>query len=200
MRVVGLTGGIGAGKSLTGEFFARLGGQVLDADDLARRVIERGTPGFDAVLARFGDEILQDGDINRRILAEKIFGNEQKKKDLESIIHPLVKLAFDTATANLDTEDIIVYEVPLIVEAQVQDRFDYIITVESQIENRLERLRSRGLTLSESNARIASQASSDQRRAIADYVIENDGTPDDLFSEVEHLWTEVLPKIAHRKR
>ena len=197
---MGLTGGIGSGKSLAGDFFAQLGGQVLDADDLARKVIERGTPGFDAVLSRFGDGILKNGDIDRRALAEIIFGSDQLKRELESIIHPLVKFAFESATANLETDALVIYEVPLIVEAQVHDRFDYIVTVEAQIENRLERLQGRGFTASESNARIAAQASSAQRRAVADYVIENDGTPDELFAAVEHLWIEVLPKIAHRKR
>lgn len=197
---MGLTGGIGSGKSLAGEYFARLGGQVFDADDLARKVIERGTAGFDAVLARFGDGILKNGDINRRVLGEQIFGDERKKKDLESIIHPLVKTAFESATANLDENAIVVYEVPLIVEAQVQERFDYIVTVESSMENRLERLRARGLTQSESKARISVQASSAERRAIADFVIENDGTPEDLFTIVEHLWTAVLPNIVRRAR
>ncbi|MBC7463252.1 MAG: dephospho-CoA kinase [Actinobacteria bacterium] len=200
MRVVGLTGGIGSGKSLVGEFFAQLGAQVLDADDLARKAIERGTFGFEEVIARFGDEILKNGDIDRRVLGEKIFGNANKKKQLESIIHPLVKSAFDAATVRLGEDDIVVYEVPLIFEAQVQNRFDYIITVESEIVTRLERLKNRGLTRAESEARISAQATPLQRRTIADYVIENDGSREDLLREVEHLWTDVLPGIGHRKR
>lgn len=199
MRVVGLTGGIGSGKSLAGEFFAQFGALVLDADDLARKVVERGSPGFDEVIAAFGDEILRNGDIDRRMLGEKIFQSVESKKLLESIVHPLVKSAFDEATSGLREDDIVVYEVPLIVEAQVQNRFDFIITVESAIETRLERLKIRGLTRAESEARIAMQATSEQRRAIADYVIDNDGSPEDLLRTVEYLWTEVLPLIVHRR-
>jgi len=199
MRVVGLTGGIGSGKSLVGEFFAQLGAQVLDADDLARKVIERGSPGFDEVVATFGDEILINGDIDRRVLGAKVFGNADKKRKLESIVHPLVKSAFEAATAGLGEDEIVVYEVPLVVEAQLQKRFDFIITVESEIETRFERLKKRGLTRAESEARIAAQATSEQRRAIADHVIDNDATPEDLLRKVEHLWTEVLPLIGHRR-
>jgi dephospho-CoA kinase len=200
VRVVGLTGGIGSGKSLAGEYFGQLGAFVLDADDLARKVIERGTPGFDEVVATFGDEILKNGDIDRKALASKIFGNDEKKKQLEAIIHPRVKSAFDEATSLLGEDDVMVYEVPLIVEAKVQDRFDYIITVESSLENRLQRLKGRGLSLSESEARISAQATSEQRRAIADYVIENDGTPAQLFAQIERIWSDVIPGIGHRKR
>jgi dephospho-CoA kinase len=200
VRVVGLTGGIGSGKSLAGEYFAQLGALVLDADDLAKKVIERGTPGFDEVVATFGDGILKNGDIDRKELAARIFGDEDKKKVLESIIHPKVKIAFDEATSLLGEEDVMVYEVPLIVEARVQDRFDYIITVEATLENRLQRLSARGLTRAESQARISAQATSEQRRAIADYVIENDGTPEQLFTQIERLWSDVIPRIGHRKR
>jgi dephospho-CoA kinase len=200
VRVVGLTGGIGSGKSLAGEYFAQLGALVLDADDLAKKVIERGTPGFDEVVATFGDGILKNGDIDRKELAARIFGDEDKKKVLESIIHPKVKIAFDEATSLLGEEDVMVYEVPLIVEARVQDRFDYIITIEATLENRLQRLSARGLTRAESQARISAQATSEQRRAIADFVIENDGTPEQLFTQIERLWSDVIPRIGHRKR
>lgn len=197
---MGLTGGIGSGKSLAGEYFAQLGAQVLDADDLAKKVIERGTSGFDKVVATFGDEILIKGDIDRKQLAIKIFGNEANKKLLESIVHPLVKESFDSATSQLSEDDIVVYEVPLIVEAKVAERFDFIVTVESTMLNRLERLLRRGMSRSEIEARISAQASSEQRREIADAVIENDGTPEELFAAVERLWVEVLPAIGHRKR
>ncbi len=196
---MGLTGGIGSGKSLAGEYFAQLGAQVIDADDLARNAIERGTSGFDEVVATFGDEVLKNGDIERKELAERVFGDNEKKKQLEAIVHPRVKIAFEAATSLLDEDDVLIYEVPLIVEAKVQDRFDYIITVEASVENRLQRLHQRGLTRTESQARISAQASSDQRRAIADYVLENDGTQEQLFAEIEHLWNEVIPTIGHRK-
>lgn len=196
---MGLTGGIGSGKSLAGEYFAQLGAHVIDADDLARNAIERGTSGFDEVVATFGDEVLKNGDIDRKQLATRIFGDNEKKKQLEAIVHPRVKTAFEEATSLLEENDILIYEVPLIVEAKVQDRFDYIITVEASVENRLQRLHKRGLSRTESEARISSQASSDQRREIADYVLENDGTQEQLFAEVEHLWSDVIPTIGHRK-
>ena len=156
--VVGLTGGIGSGKSLAAQFFSQLGALVIDADQLARSVIERGSEGFDEVLLRFGDGVLKNGDIDRASLGQIVFENPQAKKDLEEIIHPRIRAEFEAAVASLTPGQVLVYEIPLLVETNAADRFDYIITVESKAELRKERLRSRGMFHSDIEKRIASQA------------------------------------------
>lgn len=197
---MGLTGGIGSGKSLVGEYFAQLGAQVIDADDLARGAIERGSDGFDEVVAAFGDSILKNGDIDRQVLAEKIFGSQENKMILESIIHPRVRAGFALAANSLNDDEIMIYEIPLLAETGAENQFDYVITVESLIENRFGRLKVRGMSRSDVEARIAVQASPEDRRAISDLIIENNGTPEELFNEVERIWSEVLPKIVGKQR
>jgi dephospho-CoA kinase len=192
MLVVALTGGIGSGKSTVSEFFARLGALVIDADQLARMVIERGTDGFAEVLLRFGDDVILNGDLNRKRLAEIIFSDEEARKDLESIIHPRVQALFADAVADLDHEDILIYEIPLLVETGAAEKFDFVITVESDIELRKSRLLKKGLYISQIEKRIASQATEAAREAIADAVIRNDGDEDSLLRKVENLWESVL--------
>ena len=192
MLVVGLTGGIGAGKSTVSEFFARLGALVIDADQLARMAIERGTDGFADVLLRFGDDIILNGDIDRKKLAEIVFSDEKARKDLEAIIHPRVQALFAEAVADLDHDDILIYEIPLLVETGAAEKFDFIITVESNLELRKERLLKKGLYISQIEKRIASQASESAREDIADAVIRNDGDEDSLLRQVENLWESVL--------
>ena len=188
MRVIALTGGIGCGKSLAAQFFAELGALVIDADQLARSAIERGTKGFDAVVSIFGDGVLKNGDIDRRALGELIFNDPSAKDKLESIVHPVVRREFEEAVASLKAEEVLVYEIPLLVETGAQDRFDIVITVESEMENRIERLRQRGMHFSEIQARIAAQASREERVEVADFLIENDGTEDELLRQVENIW------------
>jgi dephospho-CoA kinase len=188
MRVIGLTGGIGCGKSLAAQYFAELGAIVIDADQLARAAIERGTDGFDEVLALFGDSILKDGNIDRRALGELIFKDATAKKQLESIIHPFVRREFEEAVASLKGDQVLVYEIPLLVETGAQERFDVVITVESEMENRVARLRGRGMHISEIEGRVAAQATREQRIAVADFLIENDGSEDELLRQVENIW------------
>jgi dephospho-CoA kinase len=192
MLVVGLTGGIGAGKSTVSEFFARLGALVIDADQLARMAIERGTDGFADVLLRFGDDIILNGDIDRKKLAEIVFSDEKARKDLEAIIHPRVQALFAEAVADLDHDDILIYEIPLLVETGAAEKFDFVITVESELELRKQRLLKKGLYISQIEKRIASQASETAREAVADAVIRNDGDEDSLLRQVENLWESVL--------
>jgi len=192
MLVVGLTGGIGAGKSTVSEFFARLGALVIDADQLARMAIERGTDGFADVLLRFGDDIILNGDIDRKKLAEIVFSDEKARKDLEAIIHPRVQALFAEAVADLDHDDIMIYEIPLLVETGAAEKFDFVITVESDLELRKQRLLKKGLYISQIEKRIASQASETAREAVADAVIRNDGDEDSLLRQVENLWESVL--------
>jgi dephospho-CoA kinase len=188
MRVIALTGGIGCGKSLAAQYFAELGALVIDADQLARAAIERGSQGFDEVVAFFGDSILNNGDIDRRALGELIFKNPESKIRLEGIIHPFVRREFEEAVASLKSDEVLVYEIPLLVETGAQDRFDLVITVESEIENRIARLRQRGMHISEIEGRIAAQATREQRVEAADFLIENDGSEDELLRQVENIW------------
>jgi len=197
--IVALTGGIGSGKSLVADYFASLGAQVLDADQLSRKVIERGSSGFDQVVAAFGDAILRDGEIDRRVLGEIVFANLLMMRKLEAIVHPLVREAFESTVSQLQGSDLLIYEIPLLVETQAVSRFDYVITVEAGPQVRRERLMERGMRSSEVEARISAQATSDQRIASADYVIWNDGTVDELLRKVEHLWESVLPLLQREK-
>ena len=192
MLVVGLTGGIGSGKSTVAQNFAELGALVIDADQLARMAIERGTDGFADVLLRFGDEVIRNGDIDRKKLAEIVFSDEGARKDLEGIIHPRVQALFAQAVADLDIDDILIYEIPLLVETGASEKFDYVITVESDIELRKARLLKKGLYISQIEKRMASQASEEARTAVADAVIRNDGDEDSLLRQVENLWESVL--------
>jgi dephospho-CoA kinase len=196
MLVVGLTGGIGAGKSTVAQFFAQLGALVIDADQLARMAIERGTDGFAEVMLRFGDEVIVNGDIDRKKLAEIVFSDPQARKDLEAIIHPRVQALFAEAVADLNDEDILIYEIPLLVETGATSKFDYIVTVESELELRKERLLKKGLYISQIEKRMASQASPEARAAIADKVIRNDGDEDSLLRQVENLWEGVLQPLS----
>jgi dephospho-CoA kinase len=188
MRVIALTGGIGCGKSLAAQYFAELGALVIDADQLARAAIERGSDGFDEVVALFGDSILKDGNIDRRALGELIFKDPKARAALEGIIHPFVRREFEEAVASLKGDDVLVYEIPLLFESKSQDRFDLVITVESELENRIARLRDRGMHISEIEGRIAAQATREQRTEIADFLIENDGSEDELLRQVENIW------------
>jgi dephospho-CoA kinase len=188
MRVIALTGGIGCGKSLAAQYFAELGALVIDADQLARASIERGSQGFDEVVSFFGDSILNNGDIDRRALGELIFKDAKAKRKLESIVHPFVRREFEEAVASLKSDEVLVYEIPLLVETGAQDRFDIVVTVESDLENRIARLRQRGMHISEIEGRIAAQATREQRVEVADFLIENDGSEDELLRQVENIW------------
>ena len=195
MRIIALTGGIGAGKSLVAQYFSELGARVVDADQLSRVAIERGSEGFDEVLLRFGESILRDGDIDRKALAEIVFADPSARADLEAIIHPRVRELFNDAVADLAPDETLIYEIPLLVESKAAANFDLVITVEADLEIRKERLRKRGMFISEIERRIAAQASREERQAQADHVIINDGDEDALLRSVENLW-EDLPRQA----
>jgi dephospho-CoA kinase len=188
MRVIGLTGGIGCGKSLAAQYFAELGALVVDADQFARAAIERGSDGFDEVVTMFGDGILKDGNIDRRALGDLIFKDPAAKKQLENIVHPFVRREFEEVVASLKGDQVLVYEIPLLVETKAHEKFDVVITVESEMENRIARLRGRGMQISEIEGRIAAQATREQRIEVADFLIENDGSEDELLRQVENIW------------
>lgn len=195
MRIIALTGGIGAGKSLVAQYFSELGARVVDADQLSRVAIERGSNGFDEVLLRFGESILRDGDIDRKALAEIIFSDASARADLEAIIHPRVRELFSDVVEDLAPDETLIYEIPLLVESNVAANFDLVITVEADLEIRKERLRKRGMLISEIERRIAAQASREEREAQADHIITNNGDEDALLRSVENLW-EDLPGQA----
>jgi dephospho-CoA kinase len=191
MLIVALTGGIGSGKSLAAQYFSELGARVVDADQLARVAIERGSEGFDEVALRFGEAIMRNGDIDRKALGEIIFADPKAKSDLEEIIHPRIRDLFAEVVADLKPDEVLIYEIPLLVETGAVANFDVIITIEADLEIRKERLRKRGMFISEIEKRIAQQASRKDREAIADFVLVNDGDEDALLRAVENLWEEL---------
>lgn len=191
MLVVALTGGIGAGKSLVAQYFSELGARVVDADQLSRIAIERGSEGFDEVITRFGESILRNGDIDRKVLGEIIFKDKSAKADLEAIIHPRVRELFFEVVSDLAADEILIYEIPLLVETGAASNFDQIITVEADLEIRKSRLLKRGMFISEIESRLAAQASPSEREAVATHVIENSGDEDQLLRKVENLWEEL---------
>lgn len=196
MLSIALTGGIGSGKSLAAEFFEELGAVVIDSDQLARDAIERGTPGFDEVVASFGDAILSGGAIDRAKLAEIVFKDELARRNLEAIIHPRVRDIATRIAARVPQDGVVINQIPLLFETNGKSRFDVVITVASTLENRKARLAQRGMKSYEIERRINAQASDEQRASIADIVIENDGTQEELEARVAEVWErEILPRI-----
>ena len=192
MFLIGLTGGIASGKSTVSRLLAEHGADVIDADLVAREVIEPGTIGFNSVLAKFGSGIVEDnGRISRESLAQIVFADSKKRLELEGILHPLIQARTLELIQN-STSDVVVYAVPLLVEAKVDYPFDLVVTVESGIENQIERLISdRGYSRQQAEARVEAQASSDERRARADIALENTGSIEELISQVSNLWRRV---------
>ena len=199
MLRVALTGGIGSGKSLVGEILEELGALVIDSDQLAREVIERGRPGYEEVITAFGDSILSEGQIDRAKLAAVIFKEKDLRKKLESIIHPLVREAAEKLARNLPSGAILVNQIPLLVESDGAKRFDYVITVSADEEIRRERLRLRGLKDYEITERMAAQVADLVREKIANYILRNDGSIDELTRAVEELMAnELLPRAQRQ--
>ena len=186
---VGLTGGIGAGKSTVADLFSQKGAVVIRSDELARQVIEPQTPGFQQVIDRFGKEFVNsEGYIDRAKLAQIVFKDDAALKDLENIIHPLVRSKTNQIIDQHTSETIIVNEIPLLLEKKMESLFDFLVIVISSEKNRLERLAHRGLTAEQATARMAKQVSDEQRKAAADFLIVNDGNLDQLEADVEKIW------------
>lgn len=197
MISIALTGGIGAGKSLVADMFAELGAICIDSDQLAREVVERGKPGFDEVVARFGDDILLDGEIDRSKLAAIVFRDVAARRDLENIIHPRVRELATKLTSRAGENAVVINEIPLLFETKGQDRFDLVITVEADIDERRSRLIARGLKNYEIDKRISAQATREERESISDFIIENDGDIPALEKKVLSIWeNEIRPRLA----
>ena len=194
MLVVALTGGIGSGKSTVGQIFAQLGATVIDSDQLARDVIERGSIGFNEVVAKFGDEILKNGEIDRQILASLIFKDPAKRSELEQITHPLIRKAFAKVVSSASPDSIVINQIPLLVESNHDYKFDHIITVSASESIRSERLIKRGLTNDQIKQRMGAQATDQMREAIADSVIVNEKNEQELTDQVEKIWEQLLSK------
>jgi dephospho-CoA kinase len=196
MLSIALTGGIGSGKSLAGEIFQELGAVVIDSDQLARDVIERGTDGFDEVVAQFGDEILTGGDIDRAKLAEIVFKDESARQKLEAIIHPKVRELATKIASRVPSDGVVINQIPLLFETKGAGRFDLVISISSSLDIRRERLMERGLKSYEIDHRIGAQATDEDRASIANFVIENDGTVEELEKAIRELWErEIIPRI-----
>jgi dephospho-CoA kinase len=178
---VGLTGGIGSGKSTVAAMLESRGAKVIYADELAREAIAPGTSGFDAVVARFGPEIVQEDGT--------VFGQPENMSDLESIIHPRVSAALSALRQTIDPSKIVIYEIPLLVELDMADRFDKIVVVLAPAVDRIVRLKSRGLDDEDILERMGQQASDEERCAVADYIIDNAGNQEFLEMQVERVWS-----------
>ena len=197
MLSIALTGGIGSGKSLVADFLEELGAIVIDSDQLSRDAIERGSEGFDEVVARFGDSVLIDGEIDRSKLAEIVFADPKARKELEEIIHPKVREMAQKIAARVPHDGVLVNQIPLLFETNGAARFDLVITVAASVDIRKARLAERGMKSYEIEHRMAAQASDEQRASIAHVVISNDGSVDELERIVGELWErEILPRIT----
>jgi dephospho-CoA kinase len=190
--LVALTGGIGSGKSLAAEYFAACGAEVIDFDQIARDVVERGSEGFEEILVRFGDEVLREGNLDRAKLAEIVFNDDIARKDLEAITHPKIRSAFDAYVAELEPEAILVSQIPLLAESEHKYPFNFVVTVSASEETRRARLIQRGMKDYQVTMRMKAQVTDAQREAIADAVLINEGSEDDLLRQVENLYEDRL--------
>ena len=193
MLKVGLTGGIGAGKSEVSRRLASYGALVIDADQIAREVVEPGTPGLAQVVGLFGTGVLApDGTLDRQRLGEIVFGDEELRAKLNSLIHPLVGARLRELEQGADADAILVEDVPLIAENDLADFYDLVVVVDVPPRLQEERLaRDRGMTADQVAARMAAQASREQRLAIAGIVVDNSGSLAELDREVGELWAEL---------
>jgi dephospho-CoA kinase len=168
--------------------FAERGAVVIDADKIAREVVEPGTDGFAEVVARFGDGVVSDGRLDRPELAKIVFADDAARRDLNAIVHPRVGARTAQLAAAAGDDAVVVYDVPLLAESEMAAGFDRIVIVEAPVRLRIERLAGRGMAEADARARMASQASDEQRRAIADEVITNDGSREELARQVDAVW------------
>jgi dephospho-CoA kinase len=192
MLMVGLTGGIGAGKSAVSARLAELGAVIVDSDVLAREVVRPGTGGLAEVVAQFGPELLTaDGELDRPAMARLVFADPERRKALEAIIHPRVRARSAEIMAAAPSDAVVVNDVPLLVEFGLAAAYQLVIVVLAPEDVRIARLvAARGLSEADARARIRAQATDDQRRAVADVVILNDGPLEQLRAAVDAAWRD----------
>ncbi|MFI1012232.1 dephospho-CoA kinase [Streptomyces sp. NPDC020965] len=200
MLSVGLTGGIGAGKSEVSRLLQSYGAVLIDADRIAREVVEPGTPGLTAVVEAFGPEILTAGGaLDRPRLGSIVFADSERLADLNAIVHPLVGARSRELERAAGADAVVVHDVPLLTENGLAPLYDLVIVVDAAPETQLDRLVGRrGMTESEARARMAAQATREERRAVADLVIDNDGPLEDLEPQVRKVWAELTRRISAR--
>ncbi|HEY1331009.1 MAG TPA: dephospho-CoA kinase [Actinomycetota bacterium] len=194
MLLVGLTGGIGAGKSTVARMLAERGAVVIDADDLARRAVDPGTPGLDRLVEAFGREVLAaDGGLDRERMAALAFSDPDARRRLEAVVHPEVaRLLAEELQRHLDGDDVVVYSVPLLVERNLGAMMDVVVTVSAGADDRVRRLAAdRGMDESQVRERMAAQVSDAEREAAADVVLRNDGSLAELEEQVQRLWASL---------
>jgi dephospho-CoA kinase len=194
MFLIGLTGGIAAGKSTVAKHWVSLGATEIDADILAREAVAPGSKGSSEVRATFGEHLFDSaGNLNRQALGELVFTNPEKLKELEGIVHPLVREAAASILASLPADSMVIYTVPLLVEAKVALPFDVIVSVEAPEEIRLKRLvSSRGLSEEQALARIKAQATPIERAARADYILNSNQPLHSLLADADKLWSKFV--------
>ncbi|MEU9501103.1 dephospho-CoA kinase [Streptomyces sp. NPDC048196] len=190
MVKVGLTGGIGAGKSEVSRLLASYGAVIVDADKIAREVVEPGTPGLAAVVEEFGEDVLApDGTLDRPKLGGIVFADPGKLKALNAIVHPLVGARSAELEASAGSDAVVVHDVPLLTENGLAPLYDLVVVIDAAPETQLDRLvRLRGMAEDEAKSRMAAQATREQRLAIADLVIDNDGPLEALEPQVRKVW------------
>jgi dephospho-CoA kinase len=187
---VGLTGGIGSGKSTVSARLAELGAVVVDYDVLAREAVEPGTPAIREIEQRFGAEVIApDGTLDRPRLGAVVFADESARRDLEAITHPAIRDLAAERVAAAPADSVVVHDHPLLVEMGMAERCDVVVVVDVDPELQVQRLvEHRGMSEPDARARLAAQATREQRRAAADEVLDNSGTPDELRAAVDALW------------
>ncbi|MER5870135.1 dephospho-CoA kinase [Streptomyces sp. NPDC002044] len=200
MLKVGLTGGIGAGKSEVSRLLAGYGAVVVDADRIAREVVEPGTPGLDAVVAAFGESVLTaDGTLDRPRLGSVVFADPEKLRTLNAIVHPLVGARSAELEAAAGADAIVVHDVPLLTENGLAPLYDLVVVVDASPQTQLSRLVAlRAMAQEEARARMAAQATREQRLAVATLVIDNDGPLEALEPQVRKVWEELTARAAER--
>ncbi|MFC8917395.1 dephospho-CoA kinase [Streptomyces sp. NPDC047821] len=198
MLKVGLTGGIGAGKSEVSRLLSSYGAVIVDADKIAREVVEPGTPGLAAVVAAFGPEILTaGGTLDRPRLGSIVFADAERLATLNGIVHPLVGARSAELEAAAGPDAVVVHDVPLLTENGLAPLYDVVVVVDASPGTQLDRLvRLRGMTEDEARARMAAQATRDQRRAVADLIIDNDGPLEELEPQVRTVWARLTERAA----
>lgn len=190
---IGLTGGIGSGKSTVASLLAERGATVIDADSIARRIVEPGSPVLANLVEEFGVEILQtDGSLNRGELARRAFASERATRHLNEITHPAIRELAEAELTAAEVRGPVVYEMPLLVETGQVSLVDYVVVVDLPEEEQLTRAVARGLSEDDVRQRMSRQATRQQRLAAADFVIDNSGTPTDLSNQVDELWAQVV--------
>jgi dephospho-CoA kinase len=198
---IGLTGGIGSGKSTVSALLAGHGAVVVDADRIAREVVEPGTAGLAAVVAAFGDRVLTpDGALDRPALAGVVFADPEARRRLDGIVHPLVRARARELEGAAAPGSVVVHDVPLLTETGQAANYDLVLVVAADVGTRVARLVQRGLTEEDARARIAVQATDEERRAIADVVLDNSGTPEELARQVDRFWVERVAPALERGR